>query len=228
MDNYYPWSMQVEVFPRKVTRIEKVILFPKRSNIKQLNEKNASSFYVDQERRVIYYFNRQDNIIYESDLDGERFRELSSIPPAFKGMPRGLKFSPDKEKMMLFNRHQICVIYLSPKGSLLYGEPPLVLSYHGQNIVQAFWHSDNYHLVLVTDKHIAVLEANLKTHEVGLVNLNSAPSGLFYDIDKDSLYFSDYQMGTDGLIYENVYKLEFVEKFPMISNVVKLRQNGKE
>ena len=51
---------------------------------------------------------------------------------------------------------------------------------------------------------------------------------LFYDIDRDSLYFSDYQMGNDGAIYENVYKLEFSEKASIIGNVVKLRQNERE
>lgn len=228
LENYYPWSMQVEVYPRRVTRIEKVILFPKRSNIKQLNNENASSFYVDLDRKTIYYFNRRDNAVYESDLDGDRFVRLNFLPEAFRGMPRGLKFSLDKEKMMVFNRHQVCILYLSPKGRLLHGHPPLVLSYHDRNIIQAFWHSDNYHLVLVTDKNISVLETNNNTNEVSLVNLNSAPSGLYYDTDRDSLYFSDYQMGTDGMVYENVYKLEFTEKVSMINNVVKIRQNEKE
>lgn len=228
LEDYYPWGTQVEVYPRKVTRIEKVILFPKRSNIKKLNEENASSFYIDQDRRSIYYFNRRNNTVYESDLDGDRFRKLSVLPDTFKGMPRGLKISLDKEKVMIFNRHQICILYLSPKGSLLYGNLPLVLSYHGQNITQVFWHSDSYHLILVTDKHISAVEANANTNEVSLVNLNSAPYGLFYDIDKDTLYFSDYQMGSDGLIYENVYKLELAERISIINNVVKVRQNGKE
>lgn len=228
LESYYPWSMQVDVEPRKITRIEKIILFSKRPNIKQLNERRVTSFYVDREKRSIYYFNRWENIIYESDLEGERFKELSALPDGFKGIPKELKFSADKEKAVLFNNHQVCILYLSPKRSLLYGHPALVLDYPGQKIIQVFWHSDNYHLILVADKHIAVIEADVKLNEVRLVDLNKAPSELFYDIDKDSLYFLDCQMGTDGVIYENIYKLDLSGKHPIINNVIKLKQNGKE
>jgi len=227
-ENYYSWEMQVDVHPRRITRIEKVILFPKRLNIKQLNKDSVSYFYIDQERKNIYYFNRQDSILYESDLEGERFKELSVLPKAFKGIPKGLKLSEDKEKILLFNSHQICVLYLSPRGSLLYGQNPLMLDYPGRQIIQVFWHSDSYHLILVTDKNISVLETNVPSNELSLVNLNGFPSELFYDVDRDNLYFSDYQMGNDGAIYENVYKLEFSEKASIISSVVKLRQNERE
>ncbi|MDD3087224.1 MAG: PEGA domain-containing protein [Candidatus Omnitrophica bacterium] len=228
LENYYPWGMQVDVHPRRITRIEKVILFPKRLNIKQLNKDSVSYFYIDQGKKSIYYFNRQDSILYESDLEGEKFKELSILPKAFKGMPKGLKLSEDKEKILLFNNHQICILYLSPKGSLLYGQNPLILDYPRQQIIQVFWHSDSYHLILVTDRNISVLETNALPNEVSLVNLNSFPSGLFYEVDRDSLYFSDYQMGDDGAVYENVYKLEFSEKASIINNVVKLRQNERE
>ncbi|MBN2830793.1 MAG: hypothetical protein JXL82_00730 [Candidatus Omnitrophica bacterium] len=129
---------------------------------------------------------------------------------------------------MIFNSHQICVLYLSPKGSLLYGESPLILDYPGQKITQVFWHSDSYHLIMITDKNIAVIEADINPNEVSLVNLNKSPSGLFYDPDKDSLYFSDYQTGTDGVIYENIYKLELSGKQSVMSSTIRLKQNGKE
>jgi len=228
LEDYYPWSMQVNVEPRRVTRIEKVILFSTRPNVKQLNQRNASFFYFDEEKKNIYYFNREESIIYESDLEGEKFKEASVLPDTFKGVPKGLKLSPDKEKAVVFNSDQVCILYLSLKGSLLYGHPPFVLSYPGQKIIQVFWHSDNYHLFLVTDKNIAVVEANPKPNKVNLVNLNSGPAGLFYDKDKDILYFSDYQMGTDGVIYENIYKLELSGKSYIINNEVKSRLNGKE
>ncbi|MBN2830794.1 MAG: PEGA domain-containing protein [Candidatus Omnitrophica bacterium] len=83
LEDYYPWSMQVDVQPRKITRVEKVILFPNRTNIKQLNKRSATYFYVDQEKKSIYYFNLPEHIIYESDLEGERFKELSVLPPWF-------------------------------------------------------------------------------------------------------------------------------------------------
>jgi len=227
-ENYYPWSMQVNVEPRKVTRIEKVILFSTRPNIKQLNHRGISSFYFDQEKKSIYYFNREDGVIYESDLEGERFKEAGILPVDFKGMPKGLRLSPDREKAMFFTSHQVCVVYLSPRGSLLYGQPPLILNYPEQEIIQVFWHSDNYHLLLATDKNLMVLEAAPKPNEVTLVNFNDCPSELFYDIDRDILYFSDCQAGPDGVIHNNIYKLELSGKASIINNLVKPRQNGKE
>jgi len=228
LDGYSPWEMQVDVQARKVTRVEKVILFSKRPNIKQLNENNISSFYVDQDRKLIYYFNRQDNIIYESDLEGERFRQLTSLPERFKGLPKGFRFSADKEKAAIFNNNQICVLYLSPKGSLLYKEAPLILDYPGEKVIQVFWHSDSYHLIVVTARNISVIETNVNSNELILVNLNKAPSDLFYDQDKDNLYFLDYQMGADGAVYENVYKLDLSSKVSIISNLVKTRHNDRE
>ena len=55
LEKYYPWSGQVKVEEDKVTRLEKIILFPQRANIKQLNKEKFSSFWLDEKNDHIYY-----------------------------------------------------------------------------------------------------------------------------------------------------------------------------
>ncbi|PIP19629.1 MAG: hypothetical protein COT38_00560 [Candidatus Omnitrophica bacterium CG08_land_8_20_14_0_20_41_16] len=227
LERYYSYGTQVQVEPRKVTRLEKVILFPTRPNIKQLNQGKIASFCVDKEKGSIYYLNQDENAIYESNLDGEEFKEISNLPMGFNYPPKELKVSFDREKILIFNNHQICVVYLNQKNNLPYYQPPLILNYPAQEIEHVFWHSDSCHLVLITDKNIAVLEATPKSnptgidlpaplkegsHQINLVNLNSKALGVFYEVNKDVLYFSDYERGADGIIYENIYKLELNSK----------------
>jgi hypothetical protein len=227
LEQYYSYGTQVNVQPRKVVRLEKVILFPTRPNIKQLSQGKISSFYVDKENGIIYYLNQDENILYESDLEGERFKVLGSLPEGFNYPPKELKISTDREKILVFNNHQIGIVYLTPKNDSPYYQPPLILDYPFQQIMHVFWHSDSFHLVLVTDEDIAVVEAGIKSNRVRLVNLNSRASGFFYDPDKDVLYFSDYQRGEDGIIYKNIYKLELNSKSSIFNNI-KLKHNGKE
>ncbi|MCX5701222.1 MAG: PEGA domain-containing protein, partial [Candidatus Omnitrophica bacterium] len=58
-ERYYPWVSQVKVEARKVVRLEKIILFPKRTHIKQLNQEEVSSFWLDTQNSRIYYFNQE-------------------------------------------------------------------------------------------------------------------------------------------------------------------------
>jgi len=58
LENYYPWAGVVEVEAGKVTRLEKIILFALRPNIKELSKNKISSFWVDKEDIRIYYYRR--------------------------------------------------------------------------------------------------------------------------------------------------------------------------
>ena len=224
---HYSWVTQVNVEPRKVVRLEKVILFPVLPNIKQINQGTIASFYVDKERGKIYYLNQSENAFFVSDMEGEKFERLGSVPQDFSYPLKEFKISPDREKMVIFNDRQICVVYLRPEKSLLYGQDPLVLNYPNQRISHLFWHSDSYHLVVITTKNIAIIESSPKINPINLVNLNKMASGFFYDIDKDMLYFRDLQPGADGLTYENVYKLEINNKNSILNNIIKPNQDDK-
>ena len=55
LERHYPWSSDTTVEGRRVSRLDKIILFPLRPNAKKLNKEKISSFWVDKERGRIYY-----------------------------------------------------------------------------------------------------------------------------------------------------------------------------
>ncbi len=223
LEKHYPWFNEVNVDAGKVARLEKVILFPLRSNIKQLNRDRLSSFWVDEDRETIYYINPEDNSIYKSDLEGRDSEKIVDFlplqPPAIKW-----KLSPDREKLLYFNAYQIGIVYLEPQNKISQGQP-FVLNYSDDKIIDIFWHSDNYHLVLVSRKSIEALEAQPQTEPVLLVNLNKKNTSCFYDTRTDTLYFLDYQKAADGNFYDNLYKLELNAKTFPLQDLIKLKSN---
>lgn len=221
-EGHYPWFGEVNVEAGKVTRLEKIILFPLRPNIKQLNKGKISQFWVDREKEKIYYIDEEENIIYKSDLGGEQFQAVGNIPE-LTSLSKKWQLSPDKEKLLLFNLHQIAVAYLEAQNAPSFIRSPLVLDYPNRKIVDVFWHSDSYHLILITEKNIEVLEANPQASPVNLVNLNKKNISAFYDDGKDALYFLDYQKAADGKYYDNVYKLELSTKFSPPQDLIKSR-----
>jgi hypothetical protein len=225
---HYPWVFQANVEPRKVVRLEKIILFPTRSNIEQLNPDKVSRFWLDKDNARVYYLNQEGGILYESDFKGERFKETGNIPSGFIPFPKDLKISPDKTKMLIFNTYQIAVFYPQPSGDSSSAPAPVLLDFPGQQIHNVFWHSDSYHLILVTDRNIQVTEIQARPSPVNLVNLNSRISEVFYETDNDTLYFMDSQTGEDGVSYDNIYKLELNKRAALFNDLIKLRQNAKE
>ncbi|MFH0855898.1 MAG: PEGA domain-containing protein [Candidatus Omnitrophota bacterium] len=227
LKGHYPWICQVEVEPRRVMRFERIILFPDRPNIKQLNQDKVSCFWVDKENSRIYYFNQDDNVLYKSNLDGERFEEVGNIPAEFSPLPKELKISPDRQKILLLNAHQVCALTIRTPGALFYPKPA-IFTFSNKQVNNVFWHSDSFHFILVSDKDIEVLETEENSIPVSLVNLNKRNSGIFYDTDKDTLYFMDFQKGDDGLLYNNVYKLELNNKENLLNDLIRLRNNAEE
>jgi len=228
LKEHYPWILDVQVKPREVARFEKVILFPTRPNIKQLNQDQVSAFWIDKEGERVYYFNQEENILYKSNLDGEEFIQIGSLPPDFSALPKELKISPDRQKMLLFNAHQICALAIKGQGELSYFKPPLILNFSNKQINDVFWRSDSYHLILVTNKDVEVLETEEKSQPVILVNLGKKNSGIAYDSDRDTLYFMDTQKGDDGISYSNAYKLELSNKENLLNDLIRLRKNAEE
>jgi hypothetical protein len=211
LEKYYPWNGQVEVNEGKVSRLEKIILFPLRPNVKKINKDTASSFWVDEKKGKIYYLNYEDYIFYKSDMDGQNFERCAILPRAVFE-PKKWKISPDRTKFLVFSPHQAAVIYLESANNLSSMEPPVILDFPDRYLTDIFWHSDSYHLVLVTTKNIEVLEAKQEAPSINLVNLNRKSNFCFYDENEDALFFIDAQHAPDGKLYDNVYKLELSAK----------------
>jgi hypothetical protein len=214
LEKYYSWNGEIDVEAGKVSRLEKIILFPLRPNIKQLNKDKISAFWFDEKKDRVYYVGGDSNSIYESNIEGENFQEIGSLPESIR-YPYKWKLSVDKEKLFAFNQHKIAVVTLNRQKELIQLAPPVILDYPDSVINDAFWHSDNYHIILITNKSIEVVEAAVQGAVVNLVNLNKKNIPVFYDDTRDALYFIDSQKAEDGRYYDNAYKLELgVKLFP--------------
>ncbi|MEI6631686.1 MAG: PEGA domain-containing protein [bacterium] len=170
LDKHYPWSREVEVEAGKVTRLEKIILFPLRSAIKQLNTERLSFFLADEEKETLYYINQTEGAIYKSDLEGEHFERVAGF---IKITPQDLKWkiSSDRHKLLYFNNSQIGIVNLiSPKDSVTV-QPGFIFNYTEAKIIDIFWQSDSYHLLLASNKSIEILKTEYHSWPLVLVTL---------------------------------------------------------
>lgn len=221
--NHYSWEKDVRVEAGKVTLLDKIIFFPLRPNIKQMNDDKISSFWPDLDKGRIYYLNDQEEAIYISDLEGDSFERIGSLS-GINFPIKEWKISPDREKLVCFNARKIAVIYLNPKLNLSSAQvAPLMLEDSSRKIINVFWHSGSYHLILITDRNVEVLEATFKSKPVNLVKLNTRNVSVFYDNTKDVLYFIDSERAPDGRLYDNVYKLEIGPKFSPLQDLINLK-----
>jgi len=223
LERHYPWTDEVTVEAGQATRLDKIILFLLRPNVKQLNKAKFSSCWVDEERQVVYYINQDDRGLYKSDLSGEHYQKLASLiilSPA----PLKYKVSFDREKILYFNSSQLAVAYFN-SDERFNKNTSFILNYPESAIVDAFWHSDGYHLIVVREDRIEVTEARPKAKAILLTHLNNKNSSAFYDIRNDILYFLDAQSAADGNIYDNLYKIELNPwSFPW-QDLIKRRYN---
>ncbi len=222
LKDYYPWEKDIHVEAGKVTRLDKIIFFPLRPNIKQLNEERVSSFWMDSAKSRLYYLDYKEGAVYESDSEGEDFQKTGSLSDI--GFPiKEWKVSPDRGKLVCFNQHKIAVVYLNEENDSPAYRSSLLFDYPRKKISDIFWHSDSFHFILVTDKSIEVQEASANSIPVNLVNLNIRNTIVVYDGAKDSLYFLDSEKAPDGKFYDNIYKLDLGTKFSPLKDLINLK-----
>jgi hypothetical protein len=219
---HYPYSSEIDLDAGKVFRLERVILFPARPNIIKLNKESVSFFWVDQEKGYIYYINRTDNSVYRSNLDGEHFRKAGNFSPVVP-FPKRWLLSPDREKLLYFNAHQVGLVFLKQDQELYFPETVFILNHPRGGINEVFWHSDNYHLIIVGQKTIAICEARPRSQPLPLVGLNKKSTYSFYDTRNDTLYFVDSQKAADGNYYDGLYKLDLSPRTGILQDFMKLK-----
>jgi len=224
LDKHYPWAEEIKVEAAKVTRLEKIILFPLRSHVKQLNKDTFYSFWINGEKGVIYYINHGNNSVYKSDLEGQHYKRVA-IFLRVTPVPLQWKISPDEEKLLYFNTHQIGITYLRPENKSSGARPPLLINYSPANIVDVFWHSDSFHLILLTQRSIEAIETQPNPRPVTLLNLNKENNAAFYDTHNDTLYFLDSQKAADGNFYDNLYKLELNARTFTLQELMRLKND---
>ncbi len=207
LDRHYPWKDQVEVEAGKATRIDKVILFARQPHLTQFNRVEFSAFRVDPEKKMIYYLDQDKKLVYRSNADAGNFEDIASLPDRFNQI-NGWEVSPDKAKLFIYNHRQISVVYFDTQNDYEYSGSAVLIDYPQARVLNVFWHSDSYHLVVLTEKAVQVVESRPLAQPVNLVELNKAGSDAFYDIQEDVLYFSDTARNPERSFRNNLYRLE--------------------
>ncbi|MCK9572118.1 MAG: PEGA domain-containing protein [Candidatus Omnitrophica bacterium] len=205
MEDYYTWTSPVEVEAGKVSRIDKIILFPLRPEFKQLNQENVSSFRFYAQAGLIYYLDEVELVVYQTDINGNNFQDVAALPENFLNI-QDWDVSHDLTKLFLFNNHQVAVISLESPDIYSYSDVPVYLDYPKSKVLKVFWHSDSYHLVVITNKNIEVVEARSQSPRVSLARLKSESLTAFYDQERDMLYFT-YPLQDESSGKNNLYKL---------------------
>lgn len=73
-----------------------------------------------------------------------------------------------------------------------------------------------------------MLETKPGSEAIDLVVLNKKNSSVVYDINSDTLYFTDYQKADDGNFYNNLYKLELNAKILPLQDILKIKPGEKQ
>lgn len=227
LDGHYPYSGTVTVSAGKVSRLEKVILFPLRQDIEQLNKEQISSFLVDRPRSTVYHMDRENNRLYRSNLDGKQFEFVNEFKPLVPPAKRW-ELSPDRQSMLYFSAHSLAVLDVRAPAERLPQDRSYVREFPSETLSEVFWYSDSYHLVLISNKRVMIVEAGAAAEPVTLVAVNKKNASGYYDPESDTLYFIDSEKAADGQWYDNLYKLELRKKLDMFGDFLKRKANERE
>ncbi|MFA5092766.1 MAG: PEGA domain-containing protein [Candidatus Omnitrophota bacterium] len=220
LKQHYPWKGEAYVEAGKACRLDKIILFPLRPNLLQLNQEKFSSFHIDFEKKFIYYLDQETNVVYRSNLEGGNFEDIASLPEKFTSIV-GWQVADDKNKLFIFNQHQIVVVFFDNQADYGYADSAVFLDYPQEKIINVFWYADSYHLIVFTDKYIQIIESRTQAHPINLVKLNKEATVAFYDSKENLLYFSDNQKNINGRAYNNLYKLDLSSSPVLLEKLMK-------
>jgi len=154
-----------------------------------------------------------------------RFEDIASLPEEstwnYAEQIIGWEVCRDNKKLFIFNSHQISVVFFDSQNDYEYASSFVFFEYPREKIINLFWHSDNYHLIILTEKHIQVIESRALTNPVNLVELNKPDTLAFYDNKEDVLYFTDSQKKIEDKIYNNLYRLELSVNLYLLDKLMK-------
>ncbi|MDD3905950.1 MAG: PEGA domain-containing protein [Candidatus Omnitrophica bacterium] len=213
-DGFYPWGEELIVRPNMVTKADSIILFPVMQEMNRISGYPAEDFAVS-ERGYIYYFTGSG--LFRSDTGGVGFKKLSS----FSDWPKKIikkRFSPDGDKILLFNEKNIVVVYLAHDKDLMKdAEAARVenILISEEPILDVFWYTGSGYIIAVTEKYINVLElrGGGKRNIATLYKFAAKPQSVSYDPANGTLYFMDRASGDSAKGGAFLYRLDLRQKF---------------
>ena len=213
-EGFYPWQKELAVRPNMVTKADAIVLFPVAQEMKRIGDYEVIDFAIS-DKNTIYYMTTKG--LLRSNIDGTNLKKLSSNAQWPATILRK-KFSPDGNKMLFFDDRHIWVVYLAVGNSVAAsGESARIEDVFDSPdpIIDAFWYSESNHIVVATHKDIVVVELGGQgaKNAVTLYVFNIRPRDLYYDVNTDSLYFSDLRKDKDMKEGTYLYRLDLKQKF---------------
>jgi hypothetical protein len=219
---YYPWSDDVRIEESKITRLDKILLFPLRNNLKKVNKTSVAYFFLDKDKEAVYYLDSRDRILYRCGLDGERRAPVGRLPE-LQSHAAGYLFSSDRNKLLYFSPSQIGIAELQQRRDAEPERVPFILDYPQSDIRDVFWHSDSFHLVIVTARCVEVMEARPRACPITLARLNRRDAQAYYDTGSDTLWFLDQERSPEGDTHGNLYKLELDSRTAPLYDLIRIK-----
>jgi hypothetical protein len=226
LEDFYPWEGELDVKPNRVTKADKIELFPVSKEVKRIGKVSARDFVVS-DTGLIYYLTGDG--LYVSGTDGNGLKKISS----YSDWPDKIvkkKFSPDKNKFLYFDDRSVYIVYLAaadtkPDSGQTAGVENVFNS--PDHIVDVFWYPGYYYIVVVSDSDIKVVElrGGQNRNVVSLYKFVEQPRFVYYDQSNDSLYFMDelaspgvsagkylYRLGLRQTFFDSIKQLLIKEK----------------
>ncbi len=207
-EGFYPWEEELVVRPNMVTKADSIILFPVIQEMNKINSHPSSDFTIS-DRGCIYYFSESG--LFSSDIDGGSLKKLS---PYSKWPDKIIRkrFSPDGDKILCFNGHEISVVYLN-LDKVMSARVESILTTE-EPIIDVFWYAGSGYIIVVTEKYINVLElrGGGKRNVATLYKFNLSPHAVSYDSNNGSLYFLDSPKGSSSKDGSYLYRLDLRQK----------------
>lgn len=212
-DGFYPWERELTVRPNMVTKADRIVLFPVKQDMRVLGEREVADFAIA-DNRYLYCFSGAG--LFRLSVDGSGMKQLSSHA-AWPDWLKGKRFSPDGNKIALYNDRKILVVYLAPESSRVTateGARVEEVFDSPEPIIGVFWYSQSNYLIVATESDIKVVElrGGDKRNIVLLHKFSSRPRGVHYDEDRDTLFFTDAGQGKPDAKGAYLYRLDLRQK----------------
>lgn len=212
-EGFYPWERELTVRPNMVTKADRIVLFPVTQDLKVLGEREVHDFAVSP-KNYLYCFTGDG--LFRLAADGGGMKKLSSFG-RWPDWIKDKKFSPDGNKMAVYNDRQLQVVYLAPESSRVTATEEArvedILT-SPDPITDVFWYSQSNYLLVVTEKDVKVVElrGGDKRNIVLLHKFGARPRSVHYDEDRDTLFFTDAGRGPAAK-GAYLYRLDLRQKY---------------
>jgi len=195
-DGYFDYKKSLAVKAKEVTKLEHITLFKKDISFQPVTDKTLSPFekpkpaFLKNGIKNVIAFDEYQNKIYWLSKDGSLnqsdilFKEQKQLSKSFYAPVKGIRISPDGQKILYFNDYEILYSNLNN----LEGDK-VFLNRFSEKIGDAFWLNNDYIIFTLAGK-IKISETDSQGG-TNIFDTNKTASKIYFDPKERKLYISD-------------------------------------